>query len=256
MPISLAVSKLLSLLIYPVTHVVLLLVGALAAALAGRRRWATGLTMLCLAWFYLASSGLAGGVLMEWLEADYPPVSAREMPRADAIVLLGGGVGSRRPGADLANLNRWSDRLLLAAALYREGRAPVIVVTGGAPEGQPPEAELTADILAVMGVPREALVLENASRTTRDNARHTLPLLRERGWQSALLVTSAFHMRRAQALFSAPDIVIVPAPTDHYTGYPGGSPLPWLPTITGLISTHYALHEIAGYAVYAARGWL
>ena len=229
---------------------------ALLALIRGRQRGALLWLVAGLAWFYLASTSVFGSWLMGRLEEPYAPVAAADLPRADAIVLLGGGVLARKADTVLGDLTHRSDRLLFAAALYRQGRAAAIVVTGGGPEGQASEAELTRDILGVMGVPSRALVLEQASRTTYDNALFTVPLLRRLGYERVLLVTSAFHMRRSVALFAAQGMEVIPAPTDHQVTRSPIQVLDWLPTLGGLTLTHYAIHEIVGYAVYRLRGWL
>lgn len=256
MPISFAFIKLLSLLVYPLTQFFLLQLAALLVLLRGWRRSGILLLLTGLCWCYLASTAVFGGWLMQRLEAPYPPVAATDLPAADAIVLLGGGVHSRKSAAVLGNLNRWSDRLLFSAALFKAGKAPVIVLSGGGPAGQPTEAQLSLEILQVMGVPAGSMLMEEASRDTHGNALYTVPLLRERDLRKVLLVTSAFHMRRAQALFAAQGMAVIPAPTDHHTG-PGEIGLrDWFPTLEGLTLTHYALHERAGYEIYRLRDWL
>ncbi|MBV5273815.1 MAG: YdcF family protein, partial [Lamprocystis purpurea] len=66
-----------------------------------------------------------------------------------------------------------------------------------------------------LGVPERAMVLEEQSRNTRENARFSVALLRERGIGSMVLVTSALHMRRALGLFAAEGMQVFPAATDH-----------------------------------------
>jgi uncharacterized SAM-binding protein YcdF (DUF218 family) len=261
-PISFEATKLLSLLVYPLTQVFLLQVLALLILWRGRRRTALIIMVAGLAWFYLVSTEVFGGRLMHYLERPYPPVAAEALPEADVIVLLGGGVHSRKSPQVLGDLNRWSDRLLFATALYKAGKAPMIVLSGGGPDGRPTESALSRDILQVMGVPVASLLLEQNSRDTYGNALHTAPLLRQRGWERVLLVTSAFHMRRAVALFAAQGITVIPAPTDHFVDRhddPGDQQLQvlaWLPTLKGMLVTHYAMHELVGFGVYRLRGWL
>jgi uncharacterized SAM-binding protein YcdF (DUF218 family) len=71
-----------------------------------------------------------------------------------------------------------------------------------------------------------------------------------------LLVTSAYHMRRAQALFGAQGLAVIPAPTD-YQQVMMAQVLPgWLPTVDALHQSTDALHEMVGFWVYRLRGWL
>lgn len=257
-PISFEFSKLLSLLAYPLTQVFLLQLGGLLALCIGRRRTGVSLVAASVGWLYLASTCWLGDRLMTSLEQRYPPVAVSALPEADVILLLGGGVHSKKSEDVLGNLNRWSDRLLFAAGLYHAGKAPVILISGGGPEGRATEAAMTGEILRVMQVPESAMLLEQTSRNTYDNAVFSEPMLTERGWDRILLVTSAFHMRRAVALFEARGVTVIPAPTDHHISdmLEERYWLDRLPSLSGLIVTHYAIHEFVGYLVYRWRGWL
>ncbi len=253
---SFILSKFLTLMLYPLSQAIILMAFAIILRVTGWKRSGRVLMLLGFGWLYLASTNWLGGKLMRALEAPYPPVAMETLPQADAIVLLGGGVRARVNDHSLANLNRWADRILYSAVLYQAGKAPRIVATGGGKENGDTEAGLMRDILGVMGVPADAVVLENKSLNTYDNARFTAPLLREHRWDKVLLVTSAFHMRRAVATFRAEGIEVIAAPTDHQTGPVMPALGDWLPSHTGLNLTTYALHEWLGYQVYKWRGWL
>lgn len=74
-----------------------------------------------------------------------------------------------------------------------------------------------AVFLQDLGVPSQAIALEELSRNTRENAAFTAGLLRARGIDHVLLVTSALHMSRALALFAAQGLQVMPAPADFET---------------------------------------
>src|SRR6516225_3576853 len=80
--------------------------------------------------------------------------------RADALVVMGGGV---------------PDRPRHAAELFRQGAAPKIIFTGAG------DCADSRNVLLSAGVPAEAIELECAAKTTRENAKFTLPLLRSIG---------------------------------------------------------------------------
>lgn len=251
-----SVAKILAVFAYPLSQVLLGLMLGIVLLWRRRRRAALITLAATLAWLWLAASLPFGAMLMGRLEATYPPLPATELPTADVIVLLGGAVNARATPGVLGDLNRWSDRLVFATALYKSGKAPHILVTGGGPRGEPTEAALMADILQTMGVPEAALILEQQSRTTFDNARFVAPMLQDMGAQRVLLVTSAFHMRRSMALFRAQGVTPVPAATDHQVISTAVPALRWIPSLAGLTLTHYAIHERIGYLVYRWRGWL
>ncbi len=126
------------------------------------------------------------------------PLVVREPFRAlDAIVVLGAPLG---PGGLLTPV--LAERAAAAAALWRAGGAPLVVTSGGVTPGAArPEAEVLAEAVRAAGV--SEVLVENRSRTTRENARFTWELLRERDARSVWLVTQPFHGRRAARLFRA-----------------------------------------------------
>ena len=254
--ISFTASKLLSLLVYPLSLSLLL---CLFALLFSGLRWARGsfyTLLLATAWLYLCSTALFANFLMGTLERGFVPRAMSVIAPADAIVLLGGAMRGDTHMGTLPDLNQHADRLVHAVALYKAGKAPVIVLTGGAVEDARPEAQQMQDVLAVMGVPAQHLMLENKSRNTHDNAANTAQLLKANGMHRILLVTSAYHMRRSQALFAAQGLEVVPAPTD-YQQLVAKQVLPdWLPVVSNLHQSTNALHEIVGYWVYRWKGWL
>ena len=186
------------------------------------------------------------------LENDYPPVAARNLPRADAIVLLGGAIRGEVSPETLADMSGVGDRLVFAVAVFKAGKAPVVLVTGGAREGEVPEASLIRNILMTMGVPQEKIVLETRNRVTRDNRRFTQETLAGMGVESALLVTSAFHMHRAILVFEPLDLTVYPAPSDYQVLMSDGGPIlgDFLPSVKALQRTTWAFHEQVGYWYY------
>jgi uncharacterized SAM-binding protein YcdF (DUF218 family) len=108
---------------------------------------------------------------------------------ANAILVLGGGDGSRE------------DRAL---ALYQQGLAPVIIVSGEKPYlpgEQQTFAEISAAYLHTGGVPDEALLLLTTTTSTRDEAVQSLQLAQEQSFSSLIVVTDAYHARRASLAF-------------------------------------------------------
>ena len=249
-------TKSLSLLLYPLTQCLLLGLFALLALLFDRRRLAMGLLLPGITWLYLCSTSLFADYLMATLEDDYPPRALSATEQAGAIVLLGGAMRGDTHMGSRADLNQQADRLVHAVALYKAGKAPLLLLTGGGPPGVRTEAEQMRDLLEIMGVPPGAMLLEEASRDTYQNALYSAAMLRQRGIDKVLLVTSAFHMRRATQLFAFQGLEVIPAPTD-YQRLAGSPVLPsFVPLAGNLVRSTYSLHEHLGYWVYRYRGWL
>lgn len=206
------------------------------------------------AWSLPATSIWLGGSL----ESRHPHIPAAQMPTADAIVVLGGNTANGRKNWFLPyDKDTAIIRVDTAIDLYRAGRAPKVILSGGALEGDVSEARGMAYVMKQQGVPDEALVLENSSRTTYENATQTEDELKEHGVNQLLLVTSALHMPRAMAAFSKLGISAIPAPTPPQIVLPAdGSISPWLPNMRALDASRSIIKEYVGLLVYWLRGWV
>ena len=249
-------AKLASLAIYPLSFSLLLALLALLLFLLRRRRAATVFTCIAFGWLWAFSTATVANYLTDYLEEPFPPKAFSVVPVSEAIVLLGGATRGDTHRGQTPDLKQRADRLVHAVALYKRGKAPIIVVSGGSPVGGRSEAAQMRDLLSLLSVPAHGMVLEGRSRNTRENARYTAELLRERGVSRILLVTSALHMRRAVPLFEREGLEVFAAPTD-YQRLVDTSVVPgWLPGVGNLARSSEALHEIVGYWYYRWRGWL
>ena len=158
---------------------------------------------------------LASEALRGWIEDQAGPRTIAAVPRAPAIVVLGGGVqGAAPPRRPDPDLRLAADRVWHAARLYHAGKARRIVLSGGNGTVEMSEALAMRQFLEALGVPRSAMLLEEGSSTTRENAAHVAAWLRGDGIREIILVTSALHMPRARAVFEAEGLKVHPAPTD------------------------------------------
>ena len=233
---------------------------AYAARLFRRHSLARALFVVAVAWPLFWSLPPVSAYLRRSLEGRYPDRPLESLPAADAIVVLG---GMMRPGFvdhPLPDLGSPSDRVWHAARLYHAGKAPRIVMSGGpAPLGDmlAAEGDAMGQFAVDLGVPREAIAVEAASRSTRENALLTAKILRQQGAARVLLVTSAVHMGRALETFRAAGVDAEPAPTDfEVLDNPHDSLFAWCwPDAAALCDSTRALHEYVGWWVYWARGW-
>lgn len=245
-------SKIATALISPLGTVLVL--GVVAVLFGGLRRrcGALWLGVVALFWLWIWSLPVASLWLRGVVEESYPPVAASQLPLAAAIVVLGGSIVPPDRRYASADLTEAVDRLRFTAQLYHAGKAPWVVLSGGSDR----EVSLTSEAAAMrlflreLGVPDSAMVLEEASRTTRENARFTDVVLRERGIERILLVTSALHMRRALGLFEAEGIEVVPAPTDHEARAVARWQQ-WLPDAGALEGSGRAMKEWVGQRLQA-----
>jgi uncharacterized SAM-binding protein YcdF (DUF218 family) len=196
----------------------LFVTAAVVAAFFRARRGKAGsgamLALAALVW--LSSNGYVADRLMAGLEAG---ASLPSDPQGDVIVLLGGGLSEGAP--DLSGIGSPSDemmgRIVTAARLQKRLGLPVLISGGRSFGGRAPEAPVVRRVLADLGVPAERIVVEERSRDTFENAAFTRRILDRYGVRRAILVTSAFHMRRARFLFEREGITVVPFPASFRT---------------------------------------
>jgi uncharacterized SAM-binding protein YcdF (DUF218 family) len=232
----------------------LLLVILLAAGLILQRRCprlAMSLILLSTAALYVLSTPWVGGLLQKSLEIS-APISPAMLRTADAIVVLSGGrrAASVEYGSD--TLNGISlERLRYAAFLHRASGLPILV-TGGKPGGGTlSEGRIMQNILQ-SDYSISVRWVEDASRTTWENARFSAPLLKDQHVQRIVLVTHAWHLRRAVPLFEAQGLSVIPAGL-QFAHTRIDSIFDLLPTPAGLRDSAFALHEWLGILWYKLR---
>ncbi len=257
---SLFLSKLLPIFVYPVGLTCVLLGVGIVALVFRRQRAGIAFCVLALCVLWISSTPIFGRLVYWQLESRYPPIAAGALAQADVAIVLGGSLAPYRSAARLPELDDAIDRVWYAARLYKAGTVGAILITGGnLPWNRTvrPEAHLVADLLVELGVPRSALILEDQSRNTFENAMFSKPIWDEAGYSSGYLVTSAAHMIRALAVFAKAGYPLAAAATDYQISLPlADSSLVFLPSHGGLDLTSRAVKEVLGLAIYRLRGWI
>jgi uncharacterized SAM-binding protein YcdF (DUF218 family) len=132
---------------------------------------------------------------------------------ADVIVLLGSIV---YPGGQLGpSLERRAEH---AAALYKQGFANHIICSGGVGDNPPAESIVACGRVIDLGVPADAILYEEQSHSTEENAAYIVAIMREHGWTSAIIDTDGFHMLRATLMFQRTGVIAYPSPAQITTG--------------------------------------
>jgi uncharacterized SAM-binding protein YcdF (DUF218 family) len=161
-----------------------------------------------------------------------------ERTPADAIVVMGAAQYDGRPSPVFAA------RLDHAIALYHDGVAPRLIVTGGKREGDRTTEAASARSYAIEhGVPENAILSEDASRTTLQSIRRVAALMRDKDIGSAVFVSDPSHMLR----------VLRMASDEGINGY--GSPTRTSPLERDPVARVDAIvHELGALAVYFVSG--
>jgi uncharacterized SAM-binding protein YcdF (DUF218 family) len=187
-------------------------------------------------------------------------VSQIESGRNTAIVVLGSGsiVAEDWDGQTLSFVDRAAAiRVAEAVRVFRLADPALVVSSGGDPHTKRRGARTGAtmkDALVAAGVPRDRIVVETESGTTRDEAVIVAPMLRSHGISQTILVTSGLHMTRALGAFRAVGVHTIPAIAhDFSSDFPVALML--IPTRDGLGLASENAHETLALAYYWLRGW-
>jgi uncharacterized SAM-binding protein YcdF (DUF218 family) len=252
-------SKMLLVALSPGAWLMALLAAALWARRTGywRQRWLVAAALLLLVG---GNNILFSAVLRRW---EVPAVSLEALAPADAAVLLTGITANHQPH-DRVYLTQGADRFTNALWLYRAGKVRRIIISGGLATlkptpGQVPEAEELATLLKLAGVPAADILVEPRSHNTRENALFTKALLAQHPEvRSLVLVTSAFHERRALACFAKVGLHPAPFPADFRGTEPPASfsISYWVaPSVDVLTRWSSLLHEMVGFITYKLAGY-
>lgn len=211
------------------------------------KKWlARFFSMIFIFGFYFLSTPYLAGFLSRQLEVDVPAFN--QNAEAQAIVILGGGTRKNAlefESEDVANNNTLT-RLVYGAVLSRKTKLPILV-SGGKVESNDriSEAKVMAnDLERFFSI--KVRWTEETSRNTTENAVFTEEILAKEGITHILLVTEAWHMRRALYAFSNTKLKAIPAPTSFESPNDGSELLQWMPRAWALHKSSIALHEYLG----------
>ncbi|HRC42879.1 MAG TPA: YdcF family protein [Nitrospira sp.] len=221
------------------------------------RRYALSTALFVL----LTATPLLSNSYMALLEGRYPPFRPESSMKFDAIVVLAGGIlpkGTLRPVDELMDASR--QRTACGATYWRAGLAPRILLSGGDATVRRTgllESHEMKRWAIELGVPESAILLEDRSRTTYENAILTRTLL---GDSRVLLVTDAYHMPRAMEFFIKQGLSVTPAPCGYKArhtlvqAWEQFSLFDLLPNSKALSMTTDAIEEVVGIFFYRLVG--
>jgi uncharacterized SAM-binding protein YcdF (DUF218 family) len=199
--------------------------------------------------------------LLASLERPYAKPDLDGLAPADAVVMLGGVLDPSPRDLFGFNLTGTADRVVTAVELVRQGKGRALILGGGGPKpGEPglSEAELLQGWVAAWGFTNTPIFLLRSCVSTRDEAVRTLALAQEHGWRRVLVVSSAWHLRRAEGVFRRLELPVtcVGSDFDGLTLFKGPGAFRWTPGATHLRLLGQYLHEQIGWLVYCLRGWV
>jgi len=117
----------------------------------------------------------------------------RSIRRSDCIIVLGARVW---PDGRMSNTLIY--RCVRALEIHRMYPGAVLILSGGQGRDEPrSEAQAMAEYMRNRGVPENSILLEDKSRSTAENLRFSMEIMANRGFETAIIVTSDYHAERA-----------------------------------------------------------
>jgi len=207
----------------------------------------------------VASTGLFNDILLGFWE---PQLPVAPYPKAGAIVVLGGSTHVS-PDSEMGvegDFNHRVDRFLWGIRLFRAGHGRILLFSGGSgllleDSELPSEAAMQRRWAGTLGIAQGNILTETESRNTYENAVNSAILLRQRNISQILLITSAMHMPRSQALFEKQGLEVIPFPVDSSKRHMP-FPLNLYPEPKNLQTFHDILKEWVGYISYGFLSYL
>ena len=240
-------NKLLPLFISPL----FVLVALAVLAIWMRRR---GLAFAALATLWVLSLPVVANPLWRVIEQQALRPAVATAPQAQAVVVLGGMTWDVR--AEQGFETEWNgnaDRFWVGLELFKAGKAPrLFLMAGRLPweKSQTTEGDWLRQKAIEFGVPAEKIWLSPEVQNTYQEAQ---AVAKELPGGNILLVTSAFHMPRARAVFEAQGLQVLPFPVDFRVVENETTILDFLPSAGALETTTSAMRELLGRAYYWVR---
>ena len=263
---SLIVSRLFNHFFLPPGLFILILIAALVFYFLKQKKVFVILVAVCFMLIYILSIEPVKNLLLAPLEGyaeEYGLTfdifsngknSSGYYTKGGVIVVLGGGINEYSPdfGGAPTPLPDASKRTVYAYLLYKKTGMPVIT-SGGRRLGlkaSTPEGYVLKDLLIRFGVPAEKIIAETDSKNTFENIRSVKKIMKNRGFNKAFIVTSAYHIKRTMWICKIEGLNAVPVPTDYKISRSGYSIESLFPSPLSLYDSAKALHEYFGIVYY------
>ncbi len=251
-------SKLLAFLLMP-SGIILLLLFYILYHYKNRTKVKRATRVLTLFFFLCSSPWLSGKMAGRY---EIPVRDISHYPVYDVGVVLTGGIMTEHlPATAGIHLNISGDRIWQALQLYKIRKIRKILISGfDQTAGEKNiifEAELCRNFLITNGVNPADILLEKKARNTRENAIYSGKILKEKYPEAKiLLITSAFHMRRAEACFRKAGMKPDLHSTSFLAYHQPFSLSGFIPSASAFQTTTLLFKEWVGMAVYFAAGYI
>jgi uncharacterized SAM-binding protein YcdF (DUF218 family) len=204
----------------------------------------------------ITSSPISSHYLLSYLEKNQSKKSPVEMASADAIVVLGGMLTNIQTAQGIHREWGDPDRFFAGLELIKSNKANHIIFTGGKlpwEKMNETEGAVLAKYATDWGVNKRQILVTKKVENTEDEAKAVKDLLEKYQSKQIILVTSAFHMPRAQRLFEKQDLKVQTYPVDFKAEDNKITILDFLPSAYAMKDFEFAVRELLGRAYYQLK---
>lgn len=247
------ISKVLGFLYNPFIWVLFFLTWSITTKILVRKK---RLIIISMCLIYVFGNGVLINEINLVRESKYMTQSNAEINTLDTAILLGGFSFERNNKAVFAES---ADRFLQALHLYQSEKINTLIISGGSGSLKYPnskEAKLVGEYMKTSGLRLSNLLLEDSSRNTYENAYYTKQ--KYGNSNPVLLVTSAFHMYRAKAVFEKAGFKVMPYATHYFANKERNYSLDnfIIPSAKSFYTWELILKEWLGIVVYKVKGYI
>ena len=203
----------------------------------------------------LSSLPIISNKFIAYLEKDYQPIEIADVENVDAIVVLSGMI---RVIGDEENLKYEFtdsvDRFFAGLDLFNNNKSPILILT----RGKMPwsigiaEGEYLKELAIKYGIPEEKIILTEEVQNTDEEAKAVKKILANENVR-IILVTSAFHMPRAEKVFKTTNINVTPFPVDFQNSKSKTTMMDFIPSSGSLSQTSHFVREMIGRLYYTLK---
>ncbi len=171
----------------------------------------------------------------------------------DAVIVLSGMVNIQTSSDDSIEFSGAVDRIIKGIDIIKKGKADYLLLSGGTGslhQKDQSEALLLKRFAISLGVPELAILTDEISKNTRQNAVESKRILQNKGLKRVLLITSAFHMFRSNGCFKQVGIKADLLPVDYKVSLTYFDFRDFLPSSNALNQNYLFFHELIGIVVY------
>tara|TARA_Y100000389_G_C17313964_1_gene439456 strand:- start:61 stop:801 length:741 start_codon:yes stop_codon:yes gene_type:complete len=210
------------------------------------------ISLLGLLILIFCSLPIVSNKLIFYLEKDYSIQDISTVSKADAIVVLSGMIEVIKTNNNLDyEFNDSIDRILSGIDLFKENKAPLLILTNGKLPWSIgiPEGEYLKNFSIKYGIPEESILLTKNVQNTDQEAKSIKKLLNTNE-ANIILVTSAFHMPRAKKVFEAANIKVIPFAVDFKNLANKVNFMDFIPSANSFRDTNHFVREMIGRLYY------